>query len=386
MRLIILISSILLLQGCGSGNSTDDKSLSKLETPGVPASKSVLVELAEIKRGRIEEILDRSSSLQAENQVQVLARTQNPAVELFVEEGDQVAKGQILLRLENDRQKTDYDQAMIQLEKARIDFDNLENLYNQDLISETEYRNAKFTYNQAQLQSETAKRQLDYTEVRAPIKGTITSRTVKVGDQVSNGIPIFEIIDLESTVAIIYVPEQFIPKLKPNMEARLISSTLDNQEFPGFVKRISPIVESKGGVKVVVGVKELGALRPGMWVEVQLVLDANEDALLIPKQSIVYDNDQTFAFKTYTDTNGVVRVKRHLVVPKNADKIHIEPTEGFEVGDLIVIAGQSGLKDTSPIRELDEPDVGSLMSNDSIVQAKTNAIPASKQVPVQSVN
>jgi membrane fusion protein (multidrug efflux system) len=201
-----------------------------------------------------------------------------------------------------------------------------------------------------------------------------------VGDQVGTTVPIFEIIDLESTVAVIYVPEQYLPKMRTNMVARMVSSTLNDQVFPGFVKRISPIVEARSGTfKVVVGVKDLGALRPGMWVDVELVLDAKEDALLIPKKSIVYDNDQTFAFKAYIDTNGVKRAKRHLVVPRNADRMHIEPIEGFEAGENIVIAGQAGLKDNSPIRELEESEASLVRTNASEVQSQSNSIPTAEK-------
>lgn len=357
---------------CGSGDSKKPEEKSAKSTKA--SAKPVLVEIDTVSRGMIEEVLERSSPLEAEAQVEVLARTMNPAIDLFVEEGDKVERGQVLLRLENDRQQTDYDQALSQLEEARIEFDRQESLYQQQLISESEYRNANFAFNRAKLAANAAKRELEYTEVRAPIKGTIASRTVKVGDQVTTGAPIFQIVDLDSTVAIIHVPEQYLPKLKPNMEARLISNTYDGQVFEGYVKRISPVVEARAGtVKVVVGVRDLGPLRPGMWVDVELVLDSKNDALLIPKRAISYDNDQTFVYKAYTDTNGVMRASRHLVVARNADKLNVEPTEGFEVGDRIILAGQSGLKEDSPIRELEKkPDAGSLGSTSVSV---TNTVP-----------
>jgi membrane fusion protein, multidrug efflux system len=355
LRLLSLIPLVALFAGC----SPETPPAAKAQpAKTAPESKPVLVELARVGLGKIEEILERSAPLEAEAQVQVRARTQNPAIELLVEEGDQVAEGQVLLRLEDYRQRTDYQQSLSQLDEARIAFEREETLYTQNLVSEATYRNAKFAYSQAELRAENTKRELDYTEVRAPIKGTITSRTVKVGDQVGPGTPIFEIIDLDSTVAVINVPEQYLPKLKPAMEARLISGTLGNQVFAGFVKRISPIVEARAGtVKVVVGVKELGPLRPGMWVDVELVLDSKSDAVLIEKRAIVYENDQTFVFKAYPDTNGVLRAKRQLVVPRNADKEHVEPREGFAVGDLVVVAGHSGLKDDSLLRQL-APDNG----------------------------
>ena len=214
------------------------------------------MELAEVKRGMIESILERSAPLEAEAQVEVSARTSNPAIELLVEEGDKVEKNQVLLRLESDKQKNDFDQAKSQFDKEQIDFDRQESLYGDNLISEQEYRNAKFSLTQRRLAFEEAKRQFEYTEVRAPIKGTITLRDVKVGDQVGSGRKIFEIIDFDSTVAIIHVPEQYLPKLRPAMEARLISNTLGDKVFDGYVKRISPIVEARAGtIKVTVGVQ-----------------------------------------------------------------------------------------------------------------------------------
>ena len=355
-QVIVCLIAFIALQGCGKDRAGDSKdNPATMATKNSPQSKPVLVELMEIKRGTIEEILERSAALQAEEQVQVLARTQNPAIELLVEEGDHVEKDQVLLRLESDRQKTVYDQAMTQFDKTRIEFERLEKLHNESLISESEYLNAKFAYDQARLQLDTAKRDLDYTEVRAPIQGTITARSVKVGDKVTTGTSIFEIINLESTVAVVHAPEQYLPKLKKDMQARLISATLDNQVFEGYVKRISPVVDAEAGtVKVVVGVKERGSLSPGMWIQVELVLDENDEAILIPKRSITYAVDQTFAFKVDTDEEGVRRAKRQLVVVRNSDKEHIEPVEGFEEGDLIVVAGQGGLKDDSAIRELSE--------------------------------
>lgn len=363
-----------ILVGCGSESSEKEESAKK--KAAAPA-KPVLVELARLDRGRIEELLERSSALEAEAQVQVLARTQNPAVELLVEEADLVEKDQVLLRLENDRQDTDHKQALSQLEEAQIEFARQESLYNQKLISEAEYRNAKFIYNRAELTAETALRQLEYTEVRAPIKGTISSRMVKLGDQVNMGTPIFEIVDLESTVAIIHVPEQYLPKLRQGLEARLSSSTYEGQVFTGYVKRIAPIVEARAGtIKVVVGVKELGPLRPGMWVDVELVLATKEDALLIPKRAITYDNDQTFAYKVYAADDGTMKATRIAVNPLNMDKLNVEPTEGFSEGDIIVVAGQTGLKEDSPLRVLEEPEQLNLIPSGAVNQARPASEPA----------
>ena len=110
----------------------------------------------------------------------------------------------------------EYEQSKSQLDKAALEFQRTEKLYKQNLVSESEYANNQFAFQQAQLLCEQAKRELDYTEVRAPISGVITLREVKVGDRVTTGTPIFEIVDLASTVAVIHVPEQYLPKLWRN--------------------------------------------------------------------------------------------------------------------------------------------------------------------------
>jgi len=308
IRHTTLFACALALAGCSAEFFAKTE---KEKTDKSKKEKAVLVELAEVKRGMIESILERSS----------------------------------------------------QLDKTQIEYERQESLYKDNLISEQVFRNARFDLNQRRLSAETAQRQLEYTEVRAPVKGTITLRSVKVGDNVSTGSTIFEIIDFDSTVAVIHVPEQYLPQLRPDMAARLISNTLGDKIFPAYVKRISPIVEARAGtIKVTVGVKQLGALRPGMWVDVELVLETKQDAVLIPKKSIVYDNDQTFAYK--------------LVLPQNADKVHIEPFEGFEVGEKVVIAGQSGLKEDSKIREVTDPDPDA--EETTATTASTNAPAAGK--------
>jgi len=347
---LAIVPLVVSLTGCGSGSSSKSPEAS---AKSKPKAEPVLVELATVARGEIEELVERSAPLEAESQVPVRARTQNPVIELFVEEGDSVVEGQVLVRLENDRQKADHDRSKILLEKARIAFDQQKKLFDQDLASDLDYRTARYDFEQAELQVEDTRRALEFTEVRAPIKGTISQRMVRKGDQVTTESILFEIVDLESTVAVINVPEQYLRKLKPKMEARLSSGTLGERTFLGSVKRLAPVVDARAGtIKVVVELKEIGPLRPGMWVDVELVLSARPDALLIPKRAIVYDNDRTFAYKAITDDKGVLRAQRVPIALLNTDKEHVEPVDGFEVGERIVVAGHSGLKDNALIREL----------------------------------
>src|SRR5580765_3352588 len=120
--------------------------------------QAVPVEVAAISRGEIEATIKSSTHLEAEEEVKVFARTVNRVTDLLVEEGDEVKKDQVLLRLENDIQKTAYGKAQVKLEKAREEFDRQKALFAQKLVSEQVFNDAQFELKQLQLALEDAKR------------------------------------------------------------------------------------------------------------------------------------------------------------------------------------------------------------------------------------
>jgi len=344
--LAMTVAMAFCLAGCRKGPA--DAKDAKKDTK----DEALPVEVTTIARGGIEATLRNSTHLEAEEEVKVYARTANRVTELLVEEGDVVKKDQVLLRLDNDIQKTAFGKAQSSLEKARQEFEREKALFEQKLISEQVFNNAKFELKQLELAFEDAQRGLEYTEVRAPIAGTISQRMVKQGDLVGLNQHLFDIVDFNSMVARIYVPEKSLPDLRLDQTARVTTTALGTQQFKGYVKRIAPTIESKTGlVKVTIGFKEIGQLRPGMYVDVELVTANRADAILITKRALLYDGELTFVFRLLPER----KVERVMVESKVADKLNVEPVTGFNEGDKIVVAGQTGLKDGAKVRLPEDP-------------------------------
>ncbi|PIE90749.1 MAG: hypothetical protein CR997_04860 [Acidobacteria bacterium] len=324
----------------------DKENEKKKKTDKIP------VEVTELQRGSIESVLKATTHLEAEEEVKVIARTSNMVKELLVEEGDRVQKDQPLLLIEDSQQKRNIRKAENDVVKMQMQFDRQQNLFKKNLISEKDFNEVKYSLMQKELALEDAKRELEFTVVKAPIGGTVTGRYIKTGDQVSAGQHLFDIIDFESLVARIYVPETNLVHLKEGQQARILTTALGERLFKGSIKRIAPVVDNKTGtVKVTVAVGSQQGLKPGMYVNLELILDKHLNALLIPKRALTYDADQIFVFKLKEDR----KVERVLVVPVLSDNDNIEPSEGFHDGDTIVIAGQSGLKDGAIVRLPDDP-------------------------------
>jgi membrane fusion protein (multidrug efflux system) len=375
LAILVLLLASMAMSGCGSSdeagassgdsdataaemasNETDseDDTAEGEEGDGEEKKKeeAVPVEIAQLELGGIESVLRFSSNLEAEEQVKVFSQAKRLVTKLAVEEGDRVRKDQVLLRLQDEEQRSALAKAKSQLDKAEREFERQKRLFAQELISEQVYNDASYDLEQLQIAHEDAERELSYTEVRAPIAGTVTTRMVNLGDQVQIGQHLFDIVDFDSIVALVYVPEKHLNELSPGLVARLSAQIKGGREYEGEVKRISPIVDPRSGtVKVTIDVGGQPGLRPGMYIDVNLVTATREDAVLVPKRALVYDNDQVFVY----------------IETALTDKFYVEPREGLVEGDRVVIAGQAGLKDGALVKlpGQEEPDQTLEASEDS---------------------
>ena len=324
---------------------------------------AIPVEVAVLGLGPIESVLKASSNLEAENEVEVPARTANRVKDLLVEEGSQVKEGELLVQLEDDIQIIQVSKAKNQVLEAREEYERQVSLHEQNLISDQVFSQSKFQLQQLELNLQDAERELGYTKIRAPIKGKITQRLVKVGDQISAGQQLFTIIDFDSIVARLYVTEKALSKIQGKQLVRVTSTAFPGKVFNGHVLRIAPVVESRSGmIKVTVGFHNVGPLLPGMYVDGSIITSSKPSALLLPKKAVLYDGEQRFVFRV-KENNEVERV---LLIAGLEDAENVEPVSLLEKGDRIVIAGQTGLKDGSKVRLTGDKDENSNQSSSEV--------------------
>ena len=303
-------------------------------------------------RGRIESVLRFSTNLEAESRVDVLSEAERHVTELLVEEGDTVRAGQTLLLLEDEAQRTALRRVESQLARSRLEFERQARLFEQDLISEQTYNQARYDTEQLELALEDAERELSYATVLAPISGVITERVVNVGDHVETHAKLFQIVDFDSIVARVFVPERQLPGLFVGQPARVLAQSLDGSR-QARVERISPVVDPRSGtVKVTLDIPGNQGLLPGMYVEVDLVAAVEDDALLAPKRALVYDQEQVFVFRVAEGAEGP-RAERLLVSILIESEDVVQLAGDLAEGQRLIVAGQAGLKDGARVRLLD---------------------------------
>ncbi len=311
------------------------------------------VEVVRLGHGEIEAVLRFSTNLEAESEIQVFSQAARLVTGLQVEEGDRVRKGQVLVRLQDEEQRSELARIESQLAKANREYQRQQNLFAQELVSEQVMNDATYEVEQLKLALTDARRNLGYTEVKAPISGTITGRHVNLGDHITVNQHLFDLVDFNTIVARVYVPEKELVRLRTGQAARLFSASIGGEPRKGEVTRVAPIVDPQSGtVKVTVGIPAHLGLLPGMYVEVELVTDTRQDVLLVPKRAVIYDQNQAFLYRVKDDLTAE-RLRIEVLLE---DREHLMPATGddspanLRPGDSIVIAGQAGLKDGIKVR------------------------------------
>ncbi len=311
------------------------------------------MEVAPVARGPISAFLSFNSTLETESVVDIYPQTAGQVETLLVEEGQIVKAGDPLLKIEDRELRVDVDESTANFTHLEQGFARTEELYGRNLINKQEFEDKRYQLEQARLRLERARIRLDYATVRAPFAGVISAREAQVGARVGTNTKLFSMVKLDDIVARVFVPGRYLPDVAENQAAIITSEFLPDRAFTGWVKRISPVIDPKSGTfRVTVGVRSErpNDLPPGLFVGVRIVTDTKPAAILLPKRAVVYEGGERYVFAVVDDR----AVKRKLVAGFE-DPQHVEALSGFEIGTPVVVLGQNGLKDGSPVRMINTP-------------------------------
>ncbi|TWT23465.1 efflux RND transporter periplasmic adaptor subunit [Luteimonas marina] len=341
---IAMLSTALLLAGCKGGGDAQAKAA---EDKGPDA---IAVEVEKVARRAIAASYGNTATLEPRAESQVVAKTSGVALEVLVEEGQQVRAGQVLVRLDADRARLQAAQSSAQLRKLEANYERAKQLEAQQMVSANDLDQLRYDLENARAVNRLANLELSYTNVVAPISGVIASRDIKPGNFVQINSPIFRIVDSSRLEATLNVPEREIAKLKPGQAVELTADALPGKRFTGTVDRVSPVVDTGTGTfRVVTAFAGDGELQPGMFGRLAINYDQRADALVVPRNALLEDGGEP---AVYAVRDG--KAARINVTLGYSDGGWVEVREGLASGDAVVIAGKAALRDGSAVQVLGE--------------------------------
>ncbi len=313
----------------------------------------VPVEVVAVRTGSVSSYITSAANLVADNEVKILAEVQARVLRLFVEEGDSVRADQTLAMLVRDDQEIAFKKANLKQSNARQAYERGKDLAAKELISREEFDRLTTDYEIAREEIAEAEWSLSKTTIRAPFAGRITDRMIQVGQHLRPGDELFQITDFDPLIARIYLPERDVIGLQEGREVRIGLNADSSIRYTGRIRQISPIVDTATGtVKVTVeAIEPPRSVRPGSFVTIGIVLETRAGTLLVPREAVLRELQKAHVFVA----EGELAVKRTVILGLEEGDV-VEALSGVDAGEQVIVAGQGGLKDGSPIKLLESDE------------------------------
>jgi len=288
----------------------------------------ITVQTETVLRKTITQVVEATGRIQPQTQVKINAEVSGEIIDLPIEEGVRVKRGQLLVRIKPDTYIAQRDQSLAmlnrsraQLVQAQADFRKIESehrrqqeMFSKGLISESELEAVRSAYEiskamveaaRADVQNseanvQRAREELNKTSIYSPIDGVVTQLLSKVGERVSGssfmqGTEIMTISDLSVMEARVDVNENDVILISPNDTARVEVDAYPDRSFLATVYQIANTATTRGmgtqeevtnfEVKLVIDTEGVD-FRPGMSATARIQTETRSDVLTVPLQSV----------------------------------------------------------------------------------------------------
>ncbi|NER16811.1 efflux RND transporter periplasmic adaptor subunit [Spongiivirga citrea] len=346
-RYIITLSILTLLAwSC----SSDEKKNRSDDTP------AVAVAVASVELDTSAPTLNVSGKVQAINSATLSTRIMGSVNEVYVNIGDKVKKGQLLVSINSDDLRAKQAQINAKISEANASFINAEKDYNRYKIlfsessaTQKELDNMNTNFEMAKARLETAQQmrneletQFSYTDIRAPFNGVVTNKSIKSGAMATMATPLVTIEAPEKLEVSAMVPESEISKINTGMDVDVLIKSI-NQTLKGRVTQVSPSANETGGqyaIKVSLDDSKVPVLS-GMYATVRFPIEPSMSSqrISIPHTAIIRKGELS---GVYTISESNKALLRWLRLGKDLGD-HVEVLSGLKAGEYYIVSAEGKL-------------------------------------------
>jgi RND family efflux transporter MFP subunit len=357
--LSLLFAAIILFAGV---SCTQDEQIAE--------EKTVPVKVYIAKPSSISSYIKVTGTLESKDDAVLISKVNETVEEIIVKPGQKVRKGDLLIRLNDNIHKQNYNAATAALNSAKAQFELTEKeferqnkLYEENAISsqqydqiETTYKNSKLMLEQAEAQAKLAEEQLQFCYIKSPVDGIVASVYVERNQMVGAGQQLARVIGPDKMKSKVFVTGSDIYRVKLGQPVLISVPVLDDEVYQGKVTSIDYALDKLSkNIEVEVELNNgSGKIKSGMFAEINIEVEKKENAITVPQsallpQTIVQTNLETGLQNTvkkyfvFIVENGLAKLKE---VTKGIEESgRAEITEGLSVGDTIIVVGQNIVKD-----------------------------------------
>lgn len=341
---LIGLCAIVLAAGC-AGDETSGR-----RGPGERVAPAYPVLSAPVAYQDLSRRVTLSNPVEALRTIELAARTDGVVTEVFVEEGDAVALGDVLAVIDVREQKAELARAKARLQERQASFDRFEQLKARNYVDQASYETAKAELEIAKSDVELWQTRVDFGQVRSTVDGTVVGRMIEPGEAISRHGALFWVADLSSLVVRLGVSELDVGQLAVGQSVEVtVDASAENPQVTGIIRRIFPAADETSRlitVEVELPRDQAKSIRPGYLARVELLVESYENVLAIPAIAVAQEKDEAYVMVITQELTLERRVVQ-LGLSRGAMR---EVTEGLSVGERVVPANPSEMRAGDRVR------------------------------------
>ena len=276
--------------------------------------------------------------------------------EILFESGQSVQEGQVLVVLDTRQEQAQMAAAEAQRVLTRLNFNRMQELLDQKVVSKAEYDSATAESRQAEARVGEIRAAIERKTIRAPFTGILGIRQVNKGQYLAGGDPVVPLQALNPIYVNFGVPQQAIGQVHVGGGVHITTENLASVAFEGRIIAIDSVVdETTRNIRVQATLANPdGKLRPGMFVQTQMALGADQQVVALPASAVSYApyGDSVFVVTDMKDDKGHayrgVRQQFVKLGPARGDQIAV--VSGVNAGDEVVTSGVFKLRNGAAVQ------------------------------------
>ncbi|MEZ8252351.1 efflux RND transporter periplasmic adaptor subunit [Vibrio splendidus] len=299
-------------------------------------------------------------NIHSNQSIDVTSQMSGQVKEILFTSGQQVNKGDVLVKLDDALLKSNYKSQLSKVELVRVELMRNKLLLRNNSVSKNSVDKLQAQFNAEGAKLEYIATQIDYMKVKAPFSGSVGIRNIDVGDFINSSTAIVELEDKSKQYVDFSIPELYLHDVKVGQDLQFYSEATNDEVFHGTISAIEPSSDSNThNIELRAMANQAVPLEAGMYVDATLITSESDTIVAVPSVAISYTlyGNTVFVLDTSTkkasehSSNNASPFYEYKVVqrtvevgPKQGGYVGV--VSGLKEGDVVVTSNQHQLKNS----------------------------------------
>ncbi|WP_442807283.1 efflux RND transporter periplasmic adaptor subunit [Vibrio splendidus] len=299
-------------------------------------------------------------NIHSNQSIDVTSQMSGQVKEILFTSGQQVNKGDVLVKLDDALLKSNYKSQLSKVELVRVELMRNKLLLRNNSVSKNSVDKLQAQFNAEGAKLEYIATQIDYMKVKAPFSGSVGIRNIDVGDFINSSTAIVELEDKSKQYVDFSIPELYLHDVKVGQDLQFNSEATNDEVFHGTISAIEPSSDSNThNIELRAMANQAVPLEAGMYVDATLITSESDTIVAVPSVAISYTlyGNTVFVLDTSTkkasehSSNDASPFYEYKVVqrtvevgPKQGGYVGV--VSGLKAGDVVVTSNQHQLKNS----------------------------------------